>query len=492
MSTYLFIIIAVSATKNIGLTLEYDKLAQKAEKSFGLGMGITKNKLGPNPFAPKVTVPQKEEPAKINPSIAQQQNKPQPIKVPGTQNKPKGPTGVISIFETDEDENITNGDFLRKKPVPNPVPKDMVGLDQNKKPATQPFKDTQVSGVPSLDGVSPKDKDGKDVPPFIDFSRMPNRFVLPFGVPATLLNTPGFFDNLKPNGGQVGKLALPDGQPQKPLDDSKKPTGETKVEPTKPKVVPQDTKPVTQETKVDENKNKEPVKKPEVIITPPQKTTAEIEIQTDLNGDNGIIRPEDLLPKDLTPKDQSPKDQSPKDTHNQGGKPDGLNIAGPQSNKGTQTPDNEVNKLPDQTLPINGQTDKIPASPKKEKDVLPTDDTSQPDIHRAASDGFLKPPSLNKEKSFHDDTEIDYGDIIPIISENDLEKHAWDTDFFKKTRLHAHTAIPEHVIPSLRQSSIKNKGKALKKIKRIYLIEVVRCKKCQDDPHIQDLADASH
>lgn len=553
MSTYLFIIIAASATRNIGFTLDYDKMAKKAESSLGLGLGV-KRDMGPNPFAPKVNVPQKEDQAKINPSVAQQQNKPQPIKVPGINNKPKGPTGVISIFETDEDENMTNLDFLRKKPANKVTPQGEVTLDQNKKPAPQPVKDTKIGGLGDLN-VSLKDKDGVEINPRIDFSRMPNRFVLPFGVPAALLNDPNLLDKLQPKVNNGGKLPLPSGQDQKPLTDNQKnpvtdnqkpvvdnqnPKIEPQVQPQgkvdtqgqqiQPKVNVQDVQPtnvdqkITEPTpivqpKIDEIKEKLPEKKPEVIVTVPQKTAVEIQTQTDFNDDQGIIRPEDLLPKDQSPKDKSPRGQTPEEQnshgpnnqghqpdglglngpqrdkgtptgenqdtqgpHNQGHQPEGLDLNGPQRDKGTQTPTIEDILPPGQIQPQPiGKNDEIPPSPKNQNDVIPTINIVEP----------IKSPKLEKGISFHDDIDIDYSALIPAVKE-EKGPVVWDTDFFKKTRIAQSMPSPtgEIFLPSLKISMVRNQGKKIKKIKRIYLIEVVRCKKCMDDPLIQDFADS--
>lgn len=101
---------------------------------------------------------------------------------------------------------------------------------------------------------------------------------------------------------------------------------------------------------------------------------------------------------------------------------------------------------------------------------------------------------MNKKKpeikGFLDDTLIDYGNIFGAWNEN--EKLPWDRDLVKKT-------LKTGLRPSLKVSRknsvigtsfIRNQpDQKIKKVKRIYLIEVMNCQKCGDDDRLSEFID---
>lgn len=474
LSALIFIILAALSMKT-GFKLDTAQLQKKAQHSLGLGMPV-KNMNRVNPFAPKDP---KEEPSVVNPSLIQQNNKPKPIVIAGGKPGARGPTGIVDIFEEDDREDPVIGGVIKNPRIRgNVVPKGEAELKNDQRPLG---KDT-VPTKPIETGIKePAVVDPKNLSPatkqVYDFSKMGKNFIIPFGTPGGFLK-PNF--NLPPfSGGKVGPLPG-----EKGADDNQG----GKQSPVKEKE-PQLVQPTVQEVspKIGDKKL------PEI---PAGKTYQDASTQTDaFDGEDRITEDDLKSPKDKIGGNDSPQikegDQQPHIVITKPEElPNGPQDKTPLDKQGGETPQEDEPSLFDL---LDVETTKGEQDEDSEEDENRDVVNKLTTITRSRSENdFVGEDRRGGDAKFSDDTDIDYGNIFLSIHENDLNAQPFDRNFVRR---------PSRIRPSIRISGsrtplspsyIRNQpNQKLRKVKRIYLIEVVRCAKCQEDPLVSDFVGSS-
>lgn len=472
LALFSLIIIQIFCARNFGLDTDY--LKKRAQPSLGLGMPVRRINR-PNPYA---TTDTSSDP---NPSYVQANKKPQPIVIGG--GKPnKGPTGIIDIFEEDERPEPGLGPINRYGNLQgNKVAQGTVEGKDNKKPTgsviqpnggVETKKDGPGSKGPSIQPQTP----GKQnlMKPFLDFSRAGKNFVMPFGVPTGLL-TPDFMFPGTNKDGQQPELGG---------------NGQTKPSLQKDKVIPNPTM-LQDKAKLDVV-NLEPVEIVPESKKTPQKTFVDEETQTDFGNDEDIITEKDLVQPEGSP------DQS-KNILDQSGTPKNdqvvpeIHVIDTSGSESPRQPSGGKDKTPtpfdllsvsSTGAEINEEDDGDVS--EEEKDIV----EALSKVTRSRSENDILPDHKQPvDNKFMDDTDIDYGNVFLSVNEHEGGL-PFDRDYVRKTlRARPSIRISGSRVP-LGPSYIRNQpNQKLRKVKRIYLIEVVKCAQCEDDNLISDFVE---